>query len=68
MIIAVLKNYKLNYRDDDGGVPGSHVTQILGTAQPTISQALAAGVPAFFNEPKTGTMSQVKKNYFFKRF
>ncbi|XP_033217927.1 probable citrate synthase 2, mitochondrial isoform X2 [Belonocnema kinseyi] len=44
--------------DDDGGIPGAHVTQILGTAQPAISQALAAGIPAYFNEPRTGTMSQ----------
>lgn len=46
-------------RDEDGGVPAVHVTEILGASQLDINQALAAGVLAYTNEPKSGTMSQV---------
>ena len=53
------------FSDDDGGIPGAHVTQILGMSQPAVSQALAGGIPAYINEPSTGTMSQVEKRIMF---
>ncbi|XP_034183891.2 putative citrate synthase, mitochondrial isoform X1 [Osmia lignaria lignaria] len=44
--------------DEDGGIPAVHVTEILGASQLDINQALAAGVLAYNNEPKSGTLSQ----------
>ncbi|XP_058810865.1 citrate synthase, mitochondrial-like [Phymastichus coffea] len=44
--------------DDDGGIPGAHVAQIMGSCQFDASRALAAGVLAYANEPITGTLSQ----------
>lgn len=45
--------------DDDGGIPGAHVAQIMGSCQNDASRALAAGVLAYSNEPTTGTLCQV---------
>ncbi|XP_046819503.1 probable citrate synthase, mitochondrial [Vespa crabro] len=44
--------------DEDGGVPGVHITQISGASYLDISQALASGVLVYENEPITGTMFQ----------
>ncbi|XP_015184456.1 PREDICTED: RING finger and transmembrane domain-containing protein 2 isoform X2 [Polistes dominula] len=44
--------------DEDGGVPGVHITQISGASYLDISQALSSGVLIYENEPITGTMSQ----------
>ncbi|XP_014601850.1 PREDICTED: probable citrate synthase 2, mitochondrial isoform X2 [Polistes canadensis] len=44
--------------DEDGGVPGVHITQISGASYLDISQALSSGVLLYENEPITGTMSQ----------
>lgn len=50
------------YRDEDGGSPGAHVTQILGDATLDPSQALAAGALGYANEPESGSMLQVNNN------
>lgn len=55
-------NYLYGSRDDDGGVPGSHIAQIMGSSQFDASRALAAGVLAYANEPRTGTLHQVQIN------
>jgi len=47
--------------DDDGGAPIAHVTQILGSTDLHINEVLASTVLAHIDEPKTGTMSQVKE-------
>ncbi|XP_043494541.1 probable citrate synthase 2, mitochondrial, partial [Polistes fuscatus] len=44
--------------DEDGGVPGVHITQISGASYLDISQALSSGVLLYENEPITGTMLQ----------
>ncbi|KAJ8676439.1 hypothetical protein QAD02_012226 [Eretmocerus hayati] len=44
--------------DDDGGIPGAHVAQIMGSCQFDASRALAAGVLAYANEPTSGTLCQ----------
>ncbi|XP_014218977.1 citrate synthase, mitochondrial-like [Copidosoma floridanum] len=44
--------------DDEGGIPGAHVAQIMGTSQYDASRALAAGVLAYANEPTSGTLCQ----------
>lgn len=44
--------------DDDGGIPGAHVAQIMGSSQSDASRALAAGVLAYANEPSSGTFRQ----------
>ncbi|XP_076398393.1 citrate synthase, mitochondrial isoform X2 [Megachile rotundata] len=44
--------------DENGGVPAIHISEILGASQSNINQALAAGVLAYTDEPKSGTMSQ----------
>ncbi|XP_011498429.1 PREDICTED: citrate synthase, mitochondrial-like isoform X2 [Ceratosolen solmsi marchali] len=44
--------------DDDGGIPGAHVAQIMGSCQFDASRALAAGVLAYANEPTSGTLYQ----------
>ena len=46
-------------RDDEGGIPGTHVAQIMGSCQFDASRALAAGVLAYANEPTSGTLCQV---------
>ncbi|XP_014224589.1 citrate synthase, mitochondrial-like [Trichogramma pretiosum] len=44
--------------DDDGGIPGAHVAQIMGSSQFDASRALAAAVLAYANEPTSGTLHQ----------
>lgn len=53
------------YRDENGGVPSVHITEILGASQLYINQALAAGALAYNDEPKSGTMSEVNKIFFY---
>lgn len=50
---------KYFYRDENGGIPGVHVTEILGASQSYVNQALAAGALAYTEEPKSGTISEV---------
>ncbi|XP_076671726.1 citrate synthase, mitochondrial-like isoform X4 [Andrena cerasifolii] len=57
-LMDFLRLYVTLNADEDGGVPAVHVTEILGASQLDINQALAAGVLAYSNEPKSGTMSQ----------
>ncbi|CAL7944441.1 unnamed protein product [Xylocopa violacea] len=57
-LVDFLRLYTVLNADEDGGIPGVHVTQILGASQLCINQALAAGALAYADEPKTGTMSQ----------
>ncbi|XP_015592685.1 citrate synthase, mitochondrial [Cephus cinctus] len=42
--------------DEDGGLPATHVTQILADSQVDVSQALAGGFLAYKNEPKAGSL------------
>ncbi|CAK9810720.1 Probable citrate synthase, mitochondrial [Anthophora quadrimaculata] len=58
MLMDFLRLYVVLNADEDGGIPGIHVTEILGASQLNINQALAAGVLAYVDEPKSGTMSQ----------
>ncbi|XP_017793182.1 PREDICTED: citrate synthase, mitochondrial-like [Habropoda laboriosa] len=58
MLMDFLRLYIVLNADEDGGIPGIHVTEILGASQLDINQAIAAGVLAYANEPKSGTMSQ----------
>ncbi|XP_015126096.1 probable citrate synthase 2, mitochondrial [Diachasma alloeum] len=44
--------------DEDGGVPSSHISQIMGSCQYSPRKALAAAFLALVNEPTTGTLSQ----------
>ncbi|XP_012253635.2 probable citrate synthase 2, mitochondrial [Athalia rosae] len=44
--------------DEDSGSPGAHMTQILGYSTLDPSQALAAGVMAYADEPQGGSMLQ----------
>ncbi|XP_043267634.1 probable citrate synthase 2, mitochondrial [Venturia canescens] len=53
-----LRLYIVANADEDGGIPSTHVTQILGASRLELSKTLAAGVLAYSNEPNTGTMSQ----------
>ncbi|XP_076766914.1 citrate synthase, mitochondrial [Xylocopa sonorina] len=59
-----LRLYTVLNADEDGGIPGVHVTEIIGASQLCINQALAAGALAYTDEPKTGTMSQVNATTF----
>ncbi|XP_011296902.1 probable citrate synthase 2, mitochondrial isoform X2 [Fopius arisanus] len=44
--------------DEAGGVPSSHISQIMGSCQYSPRKALAAGFLALGNEPVTGTLPQ----------
>ncbi|XP_076288165.1 putative citrate synthase 2, mitochondrial [Lasioglossum baleicum] len=57
-MLDFLRLYVTLNADEDGGFPAIHVTEILGACQLDINQALAAGVLAYNDEPKSGTMSQ----------
>jgi len=48
--------------DDDGGAPIAHVTQILGSTDLHINEVLASTVLTYVDEPKSGTMLEVKNN------
>ena len=56
---------KYFYRDENGGIPGIHITEILGASQSYVNQALAAGALAYVDEPKNGTVSEVNRIIFF---
>jgi len=53
-------NIYFNPSDDDGGAPIAHVTQILGSTDLHINEILASTVLAHIEEPKSGTMLEVK--------
>ncbi|XP_017766296.1 PREDICTED: probable citrate synthase 1, mitochondrial [Eufriesea mexicana] len=57
-MVEFLRLYVLLNADENGGIPGVHVTEILGSSQLCINQALAAGALAYADEPKSGTVSQ----------
>ncbi|KZC10622.1 putative citrate synthase 1, mitochondrial, partial [Dufourea novaeangliae] len=53
-----LRLYVTLNADEDGGSPAVHVTEILGATQLAVNHALAAGVLAYADEPRSGTMAQ----------
>ncbi|KAG7196733.1 hypothetical protein KM043_013993 [Ampulex compressa] len=53
-----LRLYIVLNADEHGGIPGAHVTEIVGASRFDINQALAAGGLAYAAEPKTGTLQQ----------
>ncbi|XP_078052101.1 putative citrate synthase 2, mitochondrial [Augochlora pura] len=57
-ILDFLRLYVTLNADEDGGIPAIHVTEILNACQLDVNQALAAGILAYNDEPKSGTMSQ----------
>ncbi|XP_076227656.1 putative citrate synthase 2, mitochondrial [Nomia melanderi] len=57
-IVDFLRLYVTLNADDDGGIPAIHITEILGATQIDVNQALSAGILAYTDEPRSGTMSQ----------
>ncbi|XP_043264972.1 probable citrate synthase 2, mitochondrial [Colletes gigas] len=57
-MLDFLRLYVTLNADEDGGIPAVHVTEILGASQLDVNQALAAGVLAYADEPKSGTLAQ----------
>ncbi|XP_020723534.1 citrate synthase, mitochondrial isoform X1 [Bombus terrestris] len=57
-LMDFLRLYIVLNADENGGIPGVHVTEILGASQSYVNQALAAGALAYTEEPKSGTISE----------
>ncbi|KAK1118873.1 hypothetical protein K0M31_014644 [Melipona bicolor] len=57
-LMDFLRLYIVLNADENGGIPGVHITEILGASQSYVNQALAAGALAYVDEPKNGTVSE----------